>query len=95
MGGRAAVGRRFFFSLPALRSSPSNASPPASRSGWRPAISTTAPMTSTAALALIGKACAEKRAISVGLLGNAAEIFPELVRRGVRAEHRHRPDQRA
>ncbi|WP_237213652.1 urocanate hydratase [Falsiroseomonas oryziterrae] len=35
------------------------------------------------ALAMIRAACAEKRAISVGLLGNAAEIFPELVRRGV------------
>ena len=35
------------------------------------------------ALAMIRKACDEKRAISVGLLGNAAEIFPELVRRGV------------
>ncbi|WP_426959780.1 urocanate hydratase [Muricoccus radiodurans] len=36
-----------------------------------------------AALAMIRQACAEKRAISVGLLGNAAEVFPELVRRGV------------
>jgi urocanate hydratase len=36
-----------------------------------------------AALAMIRAACAEKRAISVGLLGNAAEVFPELVRRGV------------
>lgn len=35
------------------------------------------------ALAMIGAACIEKKAISVGLLGNAAEIFPELVRRGV------------
>jgi urocanate hydratase len=35
------------------------------------------------ALAMIRKACEEKRAISVGLLGNAAEIFPELVKRGV------------
>jgi urocanate hydratase len=35
------------------------------------------------ALAMIRAACAEKRAISVGLLGNAAEIFSELVRRGV------------
>ncbi|MBO1074406.1 urocanate hydratase [Roseomonas marmotae] len=35
------------------------------------------------ALAIIRRACDEKRAISVGLLGNAAEIFPELVRRGV------------
>jgi urocanate hydratase len=36
-----------------------------------------------AALAMIRDACAEGRAISVGLLGNAAEVFPELVRRGV------------
>ncbi len=36
-----------------------------------------------AALAMIRRACDEKRAISVGLLGNAAEVFPELVRRGV------------
>ncbi|HEY8610986.1 MAG TPA: urocanate hydratase [Roseomonas sp.] len=35
------------------------------------------------ALAMIGTACIEKRAVSVGLLGNAAEVFPELVRRGV------------
>jgi urocanate hydratase len=35
------------------------------------------------ALSMIRAATAEKRAISVGLLGNAAEIFPELVRRGV------------
>jgi urocanate hydratase len=35
------------------------------------------------ALAMIRQACDAKRAISVGLLGNAAEIFPELVRRGV------------
>jgi urocanate hydratase len=35
------------------------------------------------ALAMIRRACGERRAISVGLLGNAAEVFPELVRRGV------------
>jgi urocanate hydratase len=35
------------------------------------------------ALDIIRRATAEKRAISVGLLGNAAEVFPELVRRGV------------
>ena len=35
------------------------------------------------ALAMIRRACDEKRAVSVGLLGNAAEVFPELVRRGV------------
>jgi len=38
------------------------------------------------ALAMIRQACAEKRAISVGLLGNAAEVFPELVRRGVKPD---------
>ena len=35
------------------------------------------------ALALIDEACARKAAVSVGLLGNACEILPELVRRGV------------
>lgn len=35
------------------------------------------------ALAMIRTACAEKKAISIGLLGNASEVFPELVRRGV------------
>jgi urocanate hydratase len=36
------------------------------------------------ALAIIADACAAKRPVSVGLLGNAAEILPELVRRGVK-----------
>ncbi|PHK96982.1 urocanate hydratase [Pseudoroseomonas rhizosphaerae] len=35
------------------------------------------------ALAMIGAACIEKKPVSIGLLGNAAEIFPELVKRGV------------
>ena len=35
------------------------------------------------ALALINAAVADKRPISVGLLGNAAQIYPELVRRGI------------
>ncbi len=35
------------------------------------------------ALAIIEDACKRGKAISVGLLGNAAEVFPELVRRGV------------
>ena len=34
------------------------------------------------ALALIRHHCARKEAVSIGLLGNAAEILPELVRRG-------------
>ncbi|GAB3123553.1 urocanate hydratase [Novispirillum itersonii] len=38
------------------------------------------------ALAWINDACAKGEAISVGLLGNAAEVFPELVRRGVRPD---------
>ena len=39
-----------------------------------------------AALAIIGKACSEKKPVSVALLGNAADILPELVRRGVRPD---------
>ncbi len=35
------------------------------------------------ALALIESSCVQRRPLSVGLLGNAAEVFPELVRRGV------------
>ncbi len=38
------------------------------------------------ALARIERHCSEGRAISVALLGNAAEILPELVRRGVRPD---------
>ncbi len=38
------------------------------------------------ALALIARSCAEKKPLSVGLLGNAAEVYPELVRRGVRPD---------
>ena len=34
------------------------------------------------ALAIIDEACAKKEAVSVGLLGNAAEIVPELTARG-------------
>jgi urocanate hydratase len=36
------------------------------------------------ALALMEQACASRDPVSVGLVGNAAEILPELVRRGVR-----------
>jgi urocanate hydratase len=38
------------------------------------------------ALAIIERSCAEKKPVSVGLLGNAAEIYPELVRRGARPD---------
>jgi urocanate hydratase len=35
------------------------------------------------ALAVIRQSCADKKAVSVGLLGNCAEFLPELVKRGV------------
>ncbi|MBI5001649.1 MAG: urocanate hydratase [Euryarchaeota archaeon] len=38
------------------------------------------------ALALISKACVARKPLSVGLLGNAAEIVPELAKRGVRPD---------
>ncbi|MGQ0741119.1 MAG: urocanate hydratase [Alphaproteobacteria bacterium] len=38
------------------------------------------------ALAIVQDAAKSKRAVSVGLLGNAAEVLPELVRRGVRPD---------
>ena len=38
------------------------------------------------ALALIAKSVADRKPLSVGLLGNAAEILPELVERGVRPD---------
>lgn len=39
-----------------------------------------------AALATIAAATTKGEAVSVGLLGNAAEVFPELVRRGVKPD---------
>jgi urocanate hydratase len=38
------------------------------------------------ALALIEEAKKSKKAVSIGLLGNAAEVFPELLRRNVRPD---------
>jgi urocanate hydratase len=38
------------------------------------------------ALAIIAQAGRDRKPVSVGLLGNAAEIFPELVRRGVKPD---------
>jgi urocanate hydratase len=38
------------------------------------------------ALAILGKAKDDKKAVSVALRGNAAEILPEMVRRGVRPD---------
>jgi urocanate hydratase len=38
------------------------------------------------ALEIIARSCRDRKPVSVGVLGNAAEIFPELVRRGVRPD---------
>jgi urocanate hydratase len=38
------------------------------------------------ALAILEKAKKDGKAISIGLLGNAAEIFPEIVKRGIRPD---------
>jgi urocanate hydratase len=38
------------------------------------------------ALAMIEAACKQKKPLSVGLLGNAAEVLPEMVKRGVRPD---------
>jgi len=38
------------------------------------------------ALEIIARSCRDRTPVSVGLLGNAAEVFPELVRRGVRPD---------
>jgi urocanate hydratase len=38
------------------------------------------------ALTMIEHACGEKKALSVGVLGNAAEIVPELAQRGIRPD---------
>jgi len=38
------------------------------------------------ALAIIEQSCRDRKPLSVGLLGNAAEIFPEIYRRGIRPD---------
>ena len=38
------------------------------------------------ALAIIERSCAEKKPVSIGLVGNTAEVYPELVRRGIRPD---------
>jgi urocanate hydratase len=38
------------------------------------------------AMGMINDACTKGEAVSVGLLGNAAEIFPEMVRRGIKPD---------
>jgi urocanate hydratase len=38
------------------------------------------------ALSIVERSCRDRKPVSVGLLGNAAEILPELIRRGVRPD---------
>ena len=38
------------------------------------------------ALSIIEQSCRDRKPVSVGLLGNAAEIFPEIYRRGIRPD---------
>src|SRR5690242_8475550 len=38
------------------------------------------------ALTIIERACRERKAVSVGVVGNAAEMVPEMVRRGIRPD---------
>ena len=71
---------------PGPRCSRSNASPAASRCACVPAISTCRRRPRRGAGAASRRAAADKQPISVGLLGNAAEVLPELVRRGVRPD---------
>ena len=40
-------------------------------------------------------AAAAGQALSIGVIGNAADIFPELLARGEALRRRHRPDLRA
>ena len=44
------------------------------------------------ALAIIAQSSAARRPVSVGLLGNAAEIFPEIARRAAAGDEPARPD---
>jgi urocanate hydratase len=38
------------------------------------------------ALAIIERACRDRKSVSVGVLGNAAEVLPELLRRGIKPD---------
>jgi urocanate hydratase len=38
------------------------------------------------ALTIIERSCRDKKPVSIGILGNAADVFPELIRRGMRPD---------
>ena len=67
----------------------------ASSGGWRRATSTSRPTTSTTRSRAAWRRRRDGRALSVGLLGNAADVLPRLLERRLRGRHRHRPDERA
>jgi urocanate hydratase len=46
------------------------------------------------AMTMVEEAVREERPLSVGLIGNAADIFPELLERGCCPGYGHRPDLR-
>ena len=71
---------------PAPRCWRSNASRRASRCGCKTGYLDAQAEDLDEALAMIERACRERRPLSVGVLGNAAEIVPELVRRGVKPD---------
>ena len=67
----------------------------ASGAGSRRATSTRRPTTSTTRSRAARAAKRERRALSAsGCARNAAEVLPELLARGLRGRHRHRPDER-
>jgi urocanate hydratase len=79
---------------PAPRCSPSRSPERASRCGSHALPRRAAPTLDEALRDHRARARAEA-AVSVGLLGNAAEMLPELVRARRAARRRHRPDSRA
>ena len=56
---------------------------PAARAGSRPATSTSSPTRSTRASRWRCAAKADRKALSIGVVGNAATLVPEILRRGV------------
>ena len=90
-GRRAAAGRELRRRLVAERSSASRA---ASISACARATSTSRPPTSTTRSRGSRAARARREAVSIGLLGNAAEIVPELAKRAPGRRHPPRPGDR-
>ena len=67
----------------------------ASSAASRRATSTSWRTTSTTPSRAAARRRRERRALSVGLCANAADVLPAAARDGLRGRHRHRPDERA